>query len=52
MGRFARAAHHKRGWEERTLFLAVPGGVENLGKKGKKIAKFREVESDHSFVPL
>lgn len=50
MGRFAREAHQKKGWEERTRLLAVLGEVGKAWQERK--AKFGEVGSDHSFVPL
>lgn len=52
LGRFAREAPKKGGWEQRTPFLAVPGEGGKAWQEGKKIAKFGEVESDHSFVLL
>lgn len=30
--------------------LDVPVGMEGLGKKGKEIAKFEEMESDYIYV--
>lgn len=49
LGRFAREAHQKKGWEERTRLLVL-GEAGKAWQEGK--AKFGEVDSDHSFVPL